>query len=219
MTIFLMKRMDSSRFRQCGRRHLLAALAAILLAFPLFMACAPSMIPFAGKSLKAGEGVKMAILPFENLSKTQGAGKSMESFMLVEFLKYVPVKIADPGEVAAILSRERVRLATSISKETLAALGKGLGAELIMMGTVHDYDMQLATGAGGSGQIPVVAVSLRILNAASGEIVWAANAARRGSDRETVFGIGRIHTINNLAEDTAAELAKAFGASLGKQGK
>lgn len=85
-----------------------------------------------------------------------------------------------------------------------------------MVGTLHDFDMQLATGAGGSGQIPVVAVSLRILDASTGEIVWASNVARRGNDRETVFGIGRIHSLNNLAEETAAELAKAFAASLKK---
>ncbi|HBO69141.1 MAG TPA: hypothetical protein DD658_02945 [Deltaproteobacteria bacterium] len=198
------------------RGSTLRPVLALLLAFSFLCGCGPSMKPFAGRTLKKGEGVKMAILPFENLSKAQGAGKSMENFVLIEFLKHAPVKIVDPGEVGAVLSKERVRLATSIPKETLIALGKGLGVDLFMMGTVHDFDMQLATGAGGSGQIPVVAVSLRILDASSGDIVWASNAARRGNDRETVFGIGRIHSLNNLAEETASEFAKAFAASLKK---
>lgn len=198
------------------RRSIPLPVLPLLLAAAFLCGCGPSLKSFAGKDLKRGEGVKMAILPFENLSKAQGAGKSMENFVLVEFLKHAGVRIVDPGEVAAILSKERVRLATSIPKETLIALGKGLGVDLFMVGTLHDFDMQLATGAGGSGQIPVVAVSLRILDASTGEIVWASNVARRGNDRETVFGIGRIHSLNNLAEETAAELAKAFAASLKK---
>lgn len=170
--------------------------------------------PFVGAGLRGGEGVTMAILPFENLSKGQGAGKSMENYALVEFLKHSPVKIIDPGQVAEALSRERIRLTTSIAKETLAALGKDLDANLFLLGTVHDYDMQLATGAGGSGQVPVVAVSLRALRADTGEIVWAASATRRGNDRETVFGIGRVHSLDRLAEDTARELAQSFAASV-----
>lgn len=200
----------------CGHRSPPLRIAALLLVSTCLLGCGPSLKPFAGANLKKGEGVKMAILPFENLSKTQGAGKSMESFVLVEFLKYAPVKVVDPGEVSAMLSKERVRLATSVPRETLISVGRGLGVDLFMMGTVHDFDMQLATGAGGSGQIPVVSMSLRILDASTGDIVWAGNASRRGSDRETVFGIGRIHSINNLAEETAAEMARAFSASLRK---
>ncbi|MBI5576049.1 MAG: hypothetical protein HY896_06755 [Deltaproteobacteria bacterium] len=199
-----------------GRRSSRLRIAALLLVSALLFGCGPTLKPFTGAGLRKGEGVKMAILPFENLSKTQGAGKSMESYILVELLKNAPVMVLDPGEVNAMLSKERVRLATSIPRETLVALGRGLGVDLFMMGTVHDFDMQIATGAGGSGQIPVVSMSLRILDASTGDIVWAGNASRRGSDRETVFGIGRIHSINNLAEETAAEMARAFSASLRK---
>jgi hypothetical protein len=197
-----------------GRGILALPVLGLFLASAFLSGCAPSLKPYAGRNLKKGEGIRMAILPFENLSKTQGAGKSMENVVLVEFLKSGPVTIVDPGEVGAALSKERVRLTTSIPRETLVALGKGLGVDLFMMGTVHDYDMQLLTGAGTSGQVPVLAMSLRILDASTGEIVWAGNAARRGTDRETIFGIGRIHSLNNLAEETASQLAQAFAASL-----
>lgn len=176
----------------------------------------PALKPFAGRHLRGDEGVKLAMLSFDNLSKTQGAGKSMESIILTEFLKSSPVRIVEPGEVAAALSEERVRLATSIPRETIQALGKKLGVDLFMVGVVHEYEMQTASGAGGSGQVPVIALTLRIVDAASGEIVWAINAARGGSDKETVFGIGRIKSLNALADDIAKEIATAFAASLKK---
>ena len=65
-----------------------------------------------------------------------------------------------------------------------------LGVDLVLVGTLHDYDTQAATGPGQSGHVPVLALTLRIVDGRTGTIVWAANAARRGTDRETVFGIG-----------------------------
>lgn len=178
--------------------------------------CASAVKPFAGRNLKGGDGVKMAILSFDNLSKTQGAGKSMENMMLTEFLKSSPIRIIDPGEVGAALSEERVRLATSIPRETVRSLGKKLGVDLFMVGVVHEYEMQLASGAGGSGQTPVIAVTLRIIDAGTGEIVWAINAARSGNDNETVFGIGKIISLNTLADDIAKQIAESFADSVKK---
>lgn len=199
--------------RTCRAGGIAVALLVIVLS-----GCGPSSIkPFASANLKGGADVGMAILPFDNLSSTQGAGKSMESLVLIEFLKRSPVKIVDPGEVAAVLSKERIRLATSIPKETIRTLGKDLGVKLLMLGIVHQHEMQTAMGAGGSGNVPVIGITLRIIDAESGDIVWASTATRRGNDREIVFGIGKIQSLNALAEATAAELAQAFADSLRKE--
>lgn len=185
----------------------------IIAAF-LLTGCAESIKPFAGRNLAGGEGVKLAILPFDNLSKTPGAGKTMENFVLVEFLKRTPIQIVDLGEVIAVLSDERVRLATSIPRETIQSIGGKLGVDLLMIGVLHAYEMQTLSGASGSGQVPVIALSVRIINTATGEIVWASNATRRGNDRESIFGIGRVNFLDALAESTAGEVATAFAQSL-----
>lgn len=192
-----------------GRGATALALTAVLL-----MACGTTIKPYAGPGLARDGGTRMAILPFENLSKAPGAARTLEGMVLVELLRQAPVAIVDPGEVSAALSKERVRIATSMSREALAAVARDLGVDLVMMGTLHDYDMQMGTGVGGSSQIPVLAATLRAVDARSGEIVWAANAARRGTDKETVFGIGRVHSLNTLAEEAAADLAGAFAASM-----
>lgn len=169
--------------------------------------------PFAGRDLKGGEGVRMAILSFDNLSKSQGAGKSMENIMLTEVLKAAPITIVDPGEVAAALSEERVRLATSIPRENLLVLGKKLAVDYFMVGIVHEFEMQSMTGAGGAGQVPLISITLRVIDAKTGDIVWACNATRSGKDKETIFGIGKIDSLNALAELTAQDLAQAFARS------
>lgn len=199
-------------------RYLFKLMGAALLAASLLLAgCAAGLPrPYADQRLRGAEGLRMAILPFDNLSKSQGAAKTMENVVLTEFLKAAPVKVVDPGEVATVLSQERVRLSTSIPRETVKRIGKKLEVNLLMVGILHEYDSEPSSGAGGTGQIPVVSTTLRIIDANTAEIVWASTAARRGNDRESVFGIGRINSISTLAEVTARELATAFGESLKK---
>lgn len=203
--------MDRNIIRRMSNAGITTALLLIALS-----GCGPSLKPFASKDLKGGEGARMAILPFDNLSSTQGAGKSMEGLVLIEFLKRSTLKVVDPGEVSAALSKERIRLATSIPKETVRALGGGLGVGFLMMGTVHQYEMQSVSGA-GAGNIPVIALTVRIIDVESGDIVWASTITRRGNDRELVFGIGKIQSLNALAEETAMELAQAFADSIKKE--
>jgi hypothetical protein len=140
----------------------------------------------------------------------------MENFVLVEFLRLPFFDIVDPGEVMDELSQARVRLATNIPQETVIALGEQLGVDYIMIGVVQEYQLQRMSGAGGSGDVPVLSLSIRILETGTGNIVWAVNASRSGKDRETVFGMGRVQSINELASQTAIELAQAFAASFAK---
>lgn len=191
-----------------------AALALALFFGIMLSGCGTSIKPFVGKDFKEAEGAKMAILPLDNMSKTQGAGKSLENIMLIELLSRTSLTIVDPGEVAAALSQERVRLATSIKKESIRNLGKTLGVNFLMVGVVHEYDFQSFSGAAGSGSMPVIAVTLRVIDTNTAGIVWAGNATRRGNDRETVFGIGRVHSLNALAEQVAIEFAEALNKSL-----
>jgi TolB-like protein len=167
--------------------------------------------PFVSQDLRGG---KMAILPFDNLTESEGAGKSVENFMLVEFLKIPGVAVLDPGEVSLALSHARVRLATNIPKDTVITLGEELGADYLMIGTVHEFELQRMSGAGGSGEVPVISLSVRVVDAKTGKIVWAVNDSRSGKDNEKVFGIGRIQSIDELAALTTAELADSYAFSM-----
>jgi TolB-like protein len=172
-----------------------------------------SLRPYARSDFRPG---KMAILPFDNLSAAQGAAKALENLVLVEFLKLPNLTIIEPGEVTTALSEARVRLATNIPRETVIKLGEDLGVDLLMVGVVHEHELKRFSGAGGAGEVPVVALSLRIIETKTGSIVWAANANRAGNDRETVFGIGRVQSINELAANAASDLAQACALSFSR---
>ena len=195
-------------------RRMSTAMAAACLAATMLAGCAkPAMKPYASSDLRREETVSVALLPFDNLTEDQGAGKTLESLTLVEFLKRAEarVRIVDPGEVSAALLEERIRVATSIPRATIITLGERLGVHYLIEGVVHEFQMQRASGAGG--EVPVVSLSLRIVDATDGEIVWALSSSRRGNDRESVFGIGRVDSLEQLAQQTVEAMAEAFAKS------
>lgn len=186
-----------------------------MLALLLTTGCgAPVMKPFASPDLRGRGGGVVAMMPFDNLSNDQSAGKTMENLVLVEFLRSTPTRILDPGEVGAALLDERIRVATSIPKATVLALGERLKADFLMQGVVHEYAMQRMTTSGGSGEVPVVSVSLRLVDTRTGEIAWAMSSSRRGNDHESLFGIGRVESLEQLAQDIVESMAGAYTGSI-----
>ena len=199
-------------------KRIATTLAAICLATLMLTGCGPKAAkPYAHPDLRGGAEVSVALLPFDNLTEDQGAAKTIESLTLVEFLKRAEarVRVVDPGEVNSVLLDLRIRVATSIPRETILALGERLGVDYLIGGVVHEYTMQRSTG--GGGEVPVVSLSLRIVDALDGEIVWALSSSRRGNDKESIFGIGRVDSLEQLAQQTVESMAEAFAKSRGKK--
>jgi hypothetical protein len=74
---------------------------------------------------------------------------------------------------------------------------------------------------GDEGGVPSVAATLRLVEIASGRVVWACHHSRTGEDRETVFQWGRERSqdrlIASLAVEMLEDLRKA-GARSGSRG-
>jgi TolB-like protein len=65
--------------------------------------------------------------------------------------------------------------------------------------------------AEGPVSYPSVSVTMRMVRCEDGRIVWAGSHARRGDDTESVFGLGRVSTLEQLTEKTVAELLESLG--------
>jgi len=60
------------------------------------------------------------------------------------------------------------------------------------------------------GDVPQVSLSLRLLAVPGGEVLWSGVHNRDGEDRETVFGLGRVESLESLATQTVMELVGTF---------
>jgi len=121
---------------------------------------------------------------------------------VVELLQQQEFLVTDPGLVESIVVRMRLRLTDRLPLETLREIGEELDVTYVMMGTVNEFGFVQARG----GNLPGVSVTLRIVTCANGRIVWAASHAKRGDDAETVFGLGRIESVEQLAAVTVQEM-------------
>lgn len=168
----------------------------------------PLLTPYEFDKYSSPPMPRLAILPLENFSPSERASKKVSDIFLVEFLKMKNIYLIEPGNIEIALADERIRNTSIMPMKTVKVLADRLNADLIMIGSILEFEMQQSRG--GTGTVPMLSLTLRILDARTGNIVWAANVNSRGDDKEKLFGIGKIHSLDKLVETTAKEIVYEF---------
>jgi len=123
---------------------------------------------------------RVAVLPFENLAGDREAGIRVTRVMTTELLASGTVEVVEPGEVQAALIKvagTRPGRAPSLSTEQIVALGAELSAQAVIVGTVTQLEVLRV----GSVSTPVVSIDAHMVEAETGESVWAATHTETGS--------------------------------------
>ena len=145
-------------------------------------------------------------MPLVNLSQQQNAPDVVLNTLIVQLLEIDAFAVIDPGEVHAVVLQKRLRLTDRLPLEMLQEIQTALGVRYVMEGTVNAFGMV----NDGRETYPSVSVTLRLVRCADGRIVWAGSHARRGDDTESVFGLGRVGTLEQLTQITVSELMKTL---------
>jgi len=178
----------------------------------IFLAGAILLSGCGRRPVRMTEGVslyavkKIAVLPFDNLSDEINAGERVTNVFVAALHKERVVQILELGEVERFLIRNRIRSTSQIDLGLLSAMGRELGVDAVLLGIVDEYGYRVMSGE----QIPVVGISLRVLDTRTGRILLAASCARSGMDSETVFTLGRIRSVSQLTEEVANATARTF---------
>ena len=186
------------------RRLTPVTLAMVLLASVLGCGANPT---YYGKGLTGvGEDASLAILPPLNLSKHDRASDVVLNAAVVEMLDSEWFRVMDPGLVETVILEQRIRVTDRMSLEMIQQFAERLNVTHIMVGSITEFGHVQAR----SEQVPIVSVTLRIINCATGTITWAATHSRRGDDSETIFGMGRVESTDQLAGITVKEMLKSL---------
>ncbi len=148
----------------------------------------------------------MALLPLENLTATADAGEIMTRIFWNELARSGAMEMVEPGDVEAAIDAMHIRATASLTSDQLRALGVSLSIRYVFAGSVLEHG-KIPTG---DGDVPTIGVTLRMVDAQSAQIVWTGSHFRSGDDRETVFGWGRVRSLDRLATDAVAEMLKEF---------
>jgi len=164
-------------------------------------ATAPRALPVPGEPRES-----LVVLPLENLSGRAEFGDRLTRIVWTEIGGSARWDVVEPGEVDAALAEARVRTSLSLTREQVQAIAKRTGARWLMAGTI----IECGTVRTPDGEVPTVALALRLIDGATGRVRWTDMRTRSGEDRETVFGWGRVTNLERLAQDTARELVAAI---------
>jgi TolB-like protein len=143
---------------------------------------------------------KVAVLPFQNISKHVYAGRVVANAYVTELFNTGRFHVEEPGNIRLFMIQERVGTIGELELGRLKVLGRRLRVDAIVVGTVEEFD------DGRRGGVPVVSVTARMLEASSGRIVWSGQNKRKGDDYTIVFDLGEVRTVTALTQKVVKEM-------------
>ena len=164
---------------------------------------------YNGNGYRNGNGLdepivlkSVAILPFENLSGISLASEIMMDNITHELKSKGWLLIAWKDAVEGFLAKRRVRYTGAITRLLVREMGKVLGVDAVMVGSVNYFSRS-------RGDI-VVGLSCRLVSTLNGSIIWADNLTYTGRDFEGILGLGAVKSIDILSAMLVKDLVRSI---------
>lgn len=144
----------------------------------------------------------VAVLPFANLSTTQTADERVRDVFMTMLQATGQIYVLPMGEVQRGLSRVEMPNPTAPSDQEVVALSKALSCDAVITGSVLEY----GEARSGSASASYISVSVQMLEAGSGKLVWSAQSTKGGiSAADRMFG-GGGQPMNVVTADAVGQL-------------
>ncbi|MCX6638918.1 MAG: hypothetical protein NTW14_00325 [bacterium] len=138
---------------------------------------------------------RVAVIPFDNLSNSQGAGKQATLIFITELLATETFAVVEPGETAKALNEINAGKSMSLDLDQMVKLGKRLNVQGLIIGTVSESSSLRSGGV----TVPVITMDLRLVETETGSTVWSAGrTVGRPSLVSILFGIGGKSTSETM---------------------
>jgi TolB-like protein len=144
----------------------------------------------------------VAVLPFLNESLRRNADEIMALHFVNELEKNPKFSVIEPGVVRQKLLASRLVLVEGFSSTAIDTIAAGLGADLLVTGTVHEYQQS----EGPSGE-PMVEFSAQVIDAPTRKTVWSSKSYASGREKVFFFDWGAIGTASSLAAEMVGAIA------------
>jgi len=146
-----------------------------------------SKVVYRDPNMDFGSIQTVAVMPFGNLTRENIAGERVRDVFMTMLQATGGVYVIPPGEVARGITRLSLERPTSPTPEEVTKFAKIVSTDAVFTGTVNEYG-EVRSGTAAAN---VVSVSLQMMEAQTGKVVWSASSTRGGvttSDR--LFGGG-----------------------------
>lgn len=173
--------------------------------FSLGVLCALFLTAFAVMPADAADKPRVAVLEIKNKADNQywwhGGGEAAQDVFVTELVKSGKYSVIERERLNAIMQEKGLNLSGDIDPSTAMQIGKLLGADYMLAGSVTEYGEDTAEArAPGVRRLPgfrvgkknfTAAIDARLFNVSTGEIVWADSARHEDSSvKVNVGGFG-----------------------------
>ena len=148
--------------------------------------------------------LKIAVMPFK--ASTELIGSSVSDMVVTELLRTQKYSLVERGQMKNVLSETELAMA-GLSQAKAVEAAKMMGAEAVVIGTVDEYGTQ----AKGGDTYAVVGLSIRLIDCATGKIIWSADLAKIANDDEIPLATHARDVVHELISGLYQNLTGQLG--------
>lgn len=183
------------------RRRAVALLVGIAFG-PLLVACAQAGgtgRDFVAADFRPLPTLRVAVIPFENLSAHPSAGLICAQLMATELYQRRLFNLLEETEIRRTLADNQVDVAKLADRTYALEVARLLEVDAVLLGSVSDYGYQH-----GLREEPTVGLNVRLVAATDGSVLWASSHADVGA------GMFRRDSVNATAQRVVARMVDAL---------
>jgi hypothetical protein len=130
---------------------------------------------------------RVAVIPFENLTKDQGAAARATRYFVAELLATEAFDVVEPGEVARAVEQQGFIRTAELTQEEAVAIGRELNVQALFLGSIGES----AAVRSGSSSTNYVTLVVRMVETDTGITVWSTTNTEGGRGFWSIlFGTG-----------------------------
>lgn len=137
---------------------------------------------------------KVAVLPFK--APVELAGASIADVFTTEILKTYKYQLIERSQMEQVLDEKALGMQGVISSSEAIQIGKLLGVEGVILGTVPEYGLR----AQGEYQLPSVGINVRMISVNDGSIVWSASNSAVGGANDPLSAFSAQLVQSSIAQ-------------------
>ncbi|MBW2569542.1 MAG: hypothetical protein JRE47_09260 [Deltaproteobacteria bacterium] len=150
---------------------------------------------------------KVAVFSFYNNTKISGASKIVTQAFVANLIKTRKFKVEFSGNIKSFLVSERIIVRSGVDLNTIKLAGKRLGVDAVVIGRIEEF---IGIEKKKRSVVPVVSISLRMVDARTGKILWMAQHRRTGDDYITVLDFGKVRSVGELTGKMVLEMIETM---------
>ncbi|MCB1740670.1 MAG: hypothetical protein KDK91_09890 [Gammaproteobacteria bacterium] len=147
--------------------------------------------------------MRVAVLPFENLTVYPNAGRIAAELLMTELYKQRVFELLETSDLRQRLEARQIKLEDLPGQVVAAELAAALDVDAVLFGSVSEYGYQH-----GLREEPTVGLNLRLVLAETGRVEWAASHSEVGR------GYLRRDSVNEAAQRVVQRMVQTLRESL-----